>query len=79
MEMSPPEALEDQKQTLVVHLTEMRNRLLYCVVCVGIVFIWLFGVANELYALLSDPLRQHLPENTTMIATDVAAPFLTPF
>lgn len=67
------------KQPLIAHMTEMRNRLLYCVAFIGLVFIGLFYVANDLYALLSEPLRAHLPESSNMIATDVASPFLTPF
>lgn len=69
----------EYKQPLIAHMTEMRNRLLYCVVFIGLVFIGLFYVANDLYALLSEPLRAHLPESSNMIATDVASPFLTPF
>jgi sec-independent protein translocase protein TatC len=69
----------EYKQPLIAHMTEMRNRLLYCVAFIGLVFIGLFYVANDLYALLSEPLRAHLPESSNMIATDVASPFLTPF
>jgi sec-independent protein translocase protein TatC len=69
----------EYKQPLIAHMTEMRNRLLYCVAFIGLVFIGLFYVANDLYALLSEPLRAHLPESSNMIATGVASPFLTPF
>ncbi|HAN67478.1 MAG TPA: twin-arginine translocase subunit TatC, partial [Halieaceae bacterium] len=44
-----------------------------------IVFIGLFPFANEIYSFVSEPLRALLPEGTSMIATDVASPFLTPF
>jgi sec-independent protein translocase protein TatC len=39
----------------------------------------LFPFANEIYAFVSKPLRDLLPENASMIATEVASPFLTPF
>ncbi len=68
----------DQKQPLVEHMTELRNRLLYCVAFIGIVFMGLFYFANDLYTILSEPLRAHLPETTSMIATEVTSPFLTP-
>ncbi len=42
-------------------------------------FIGLFPFANEIYAFVSEPLRAILPEGATMIATEVASPFLTPF
>jgi sec-independent protein translocase protein TatC len=44
-----------------------------------IIFLPLFYFANDLYAYISKPLRAYLPEGATMIATEVASPFLTPF
>jgi sec-independent protein translocase protein TatC len=35
--------------------------------------------ANDIYSFLATPLLKHLPKNSTMIAIDVASPFLTPF
>jgi len=64
---------------LVAHLTELRNRLLRSVVCVLAVFMCLFYFSQEIYAVVSAPLRAYLPEGATMIATGVASPFLTPF
>tara|TARA_R110001599_G_scaffold8651_28_gene42402 strand:- start:25497 stop:26246 length:750 start_codon:yes stop_codon:yes gene_type:complete len=70
---------EDQPLPLVAHLTELRDRLLRALLAVLIVFIGLFPFANEIYSFVSEPLRALLPEGTSMIATDVASPFLTPF
>lgn len=64
---------------LVEHLTELRNRLLRCVVAVLLVFVCLFYFAQDIYAMVSAPLRAYLPEGATMIATGVASPFFTPF
>lgn len=64
---------------LVEHLMELRNRLLNCLLAVLLVFLGLFYFANEIYAFVSEPLRRYLPEGATMIATEVASPFLTPF
>ena len=69
----------DQPQPLVAHLTELRDKLLRAILAVLIVFIGLFPFANEIYAFISEPLRAILPEGATMIATEVASPFLTPF
>ncbi len=69
----------DQAQPLVAHLTELRDRLLRSVLAVLIVFFCLFYFANDIYFFISEPLRALLPEGTSMIATDVASPFLTPF
>ncbi len=73
------DAEHDQPQPLVAHLTELRDKLLRAILAVLIVFIGLFPFANEIYAFVSEPLRAILPEGSTMIATEVASPFLTPF
>ena len=65
--------------TFVDHLVELRDRLLRALLVVGVVLLCLFPFANDLYAVLAAPLLKHLPEGTTMIATEVASPFLTPF
>lgn len=71
--------LVDQPQPLIAHLIELRNRLLHSVAAVMVIFFSLYYFANDLYLLISEPLRRFMPEGTTMIATDVASPFLTPF
>ena len=76
--MSEPDSV-DQPLPLVTHLAELRDKLLRSLLAVLIVFIGLFPFANEIYAFVSRPLRALLPEGATMIATEVASPFLTPF
>ena len=69
----------DQPMPLVSHLTELRTRLLRCVAVIFLVFAGLFSFAQQIYTLVSAPLREYLPAGATMTATDVASPFLTPF
>ncbi|MGB1139443.1 MAG: twin-arginine translocase subunit TatC [Halioglobus sp.] len=69
----------DQPLPLVAHLTELRDRLLRALLAILVVFICLFPFANEIYAYISEPLRAILPPGATMIATEVASPFFTPF
>ncbi|HZJ93156.1 MAG TPA: twin-arginine translocase subunit TatC [Thiopseudomonas sp.] len=76
--MSTPQQ-PDTTMPLVAHLTELRTRLLRCVVAVLVIFAGLFYFAQDIYALVAAPLRAYLPEGATMIATGVASPFLTPF
>jgi len=64
---------------LVAHLTELRSRLLRIVLIWLLIFAGLFYFANDIYAFISEPLRALMPPGTSMIATDVASPFLTPF
>ena len=78
------ETAEDGQQpqgemTFVEHLVELRDRLLRVVLAVLVFLVVLFPFANDLYALLAEPLLRRMPEGATMIATQVASPFLTPF
>ena len=66
-------------QPFMAHLIEFRDRLLRAIASVALVFIGLFSFSNQLYLYVSEPLRQYLPDSSTMIATDVTSPFLTPF
>ena len=77
--MSVDENTTDTAMPLVAHLSELRDRLLKGVLAVLLVFLGLFPFANEIYLYVSEPLRALLPEGSTMIATEVASPFLTPF
>jgi sec-independent protein translocase protein TatC len=77
--MTDSEGYEDKPLPLVAHLTELRDKLLRSLLAILIIFIGLFSFANEIYAFVSKPLRAILPEGASMIATDVASPFLTPF
>lgn len=69
----------DKEQPLVAHLLELRQRMLYAVIGVLIVFAPLAVFAQELFTFLAGPLLAHMPEASQMIATEVASPFLTPF
>ena len=65
--------------TLLSHLMELRNRLLKMVITVLVLFVCLVPFADTLFTLVAEPLMARLPEGTSMIATQVASPFLTPF
>ena len=69
----------EQQQPLLNHFIELRSRLLHAVVGVLLVFASLYYFANEIYLIVAEPLRQLLPNGSSMIATDVASPFFTPF
>ena len=77
--MNSDDEIDDQPQPLIAHLTELRNRLLRSIFVVLLVFCGLFYFANDIYAYISKPLRDLLPGEVSMIATEVASPFLTPF
>jgi sec-independent protein translocase protein TatC len=79
--MSEAERTEGQQGegTLLSHLVELRTRLLKMVVAVLVIFICLVPFADTIFTLAATPLMARLPEGTSMIATQVASPFLTPF
>jgi len=63
----------------IEHLIELRGRLLKIVAVVLVAFLGLAPFADQIYTYLAGPLLKHLPKESTMIAIDVASPFLTPF
>ena len=71
--------LGDTEQPLISHLVELRDRLLRIVLVVAVVFMALIPFSNTLFTMLSGPLLAHLPADSSMIAIEVASPFLIPF
>ena len=69
----------DKQQPLIAHLVELRDRLLRGLLAVAIIAACLLPFSNDFYHFLAEPLLRHLPESSTMIATEVASPFLIPF
>ena len=78
--MAVEEKDDQQKQeSLVTHLVELRDRLIKIIIGIVVALLALFPFANDIYSFLAKPLLKHLPEQSTMVAIDVASPFLTPF
>jgi len=65
--------------TLISHLLELRDRLLRAFIAVIVVFIPLAFFANELFIFVATPLIAQLPKDSSLIATSVISPFMTPF
>lgn len=76
--MSEEQQEEEETQTLIDHLIELRARLLKSLTIFLLFFLGLFYFSNEIYQFLSEPLRQLLPAGSTMIATGVTSPFFAP-
>lgn len=76
-----PDDEEEQLEeaTLVSHLVELRGRLMKALGAVLVIFICLAPFAERIFAIVAEPLMAQLPDNSSMIATQVASPFLTPF
>jgi len=69
----------NQPASLLDHLVALRSTVLRSVAVIVGLFLCLVYFARDLYNLLSAPLMAVLPEGSSMIATDVAAPFFAPF
>ena len=65
--------------TLISHLIELRSRLLRMVIVVVVIFAAMAPFAGTIFGWVAAPLIERLPGPGTMIATEVASPFLTPF
>ena len=73
------ELVDSAEMPFMAHVVELRQRLLRSLAAVGLLFLPIYYFANDLYTLVAAPLLAHLPGEGTMIATEVASPFLTPF
>lgn len=69
----------DVEQPFISHLVELRDRLLRIVLAVLVVFVILMPFANKLFTYLAGPLTKVLPDDSSLIAIEVASPFLIPF
>ena len=76
--MSESEPLAEE-QSFLSHLVELRSRLLRMVATILAFAIVLLPFSSRIYALFADPMMAQLPAGSTMIAVEVASPFLAPF
>ncbi len=60
------------------NLIELRARLINCLIFIVFCFLCLVYFSNDIYQIIAKPLQVFLPGNSSMIATEVASPFLTP-
>jgi len=70
--------VQESKLPFLDHLKELRLRLIRSFIAVVVIFLPLVFFSNEIYELASSPLQALMPENSSMIATQVASPFLSP-
>lgn len=67
------------EQPLLAHLIELRARLIRALLGVLVCLLPLAFFARHIYHALAEPMLKLLPAGGSMIATEVAAPFLVPF
>lgn len=66
------------EQPFLAHLLELRDRIMRMVLAVLLLLLLMFPFANDIFTVLSQPVADALPPGTSMIATKVLSPFLTP-
>ena len=70
--------MEDNQESFISHLVELRDRLIRALVIILVIFLGLVNWAREIYTLLASPMLAALPAGGQMIATDVAGAFFVP-
>lgn len=70
--------MSDIQETFISHLIELRNRLMWALGAVLVVFLALVPWSANVYDLLAQPMIATLPPGTKMIATGVITPFMVP-
>ena len=69
--------IDQSKMSFIDHLTELRRRLLWCVLAVVILFVPAFYFSAEIFDFLMEPLIENLPEGSSLIFTRPAEGFTT--
>lgn len=67
----------DEKMPFTEHLEELRKRLIRSIVAVGIAFVLCYLFKERLYYVLTIPLKDVLPEGSSMIFTSLPEAFFT--
>lgn len=79
--LEPPETaspLGGAEEGFISHLVELRDRLIRAFLAVLVVFLAIVYWAPQIYSVFAEPLIATLPAGSSMIATDVTAPFFVP-
>ena len=66
------------EKSYLEHLNSLRNVLLRSLGAITLIFFVLVFFRNEIFLVFANPLTEILPANSSMIATGVVSPFLTP-
>jgi sec-independent protein translocase protein TatC len=79
-EAPKPDELAGTEQPFVHHLMELRNRMIWAVLAIGVAAAGLamYPGPGALYDLMAAPLVATLPKGATLIATNVISPFVVP-
>ena len=69
---------DPNNMTFIGHLNELRSRIIRMFLFSGLILVCCLPFTNYIYAFVSSPLMELMPPGSSMIATEVASPFLAP-
>lgn len=69
--------MDEKRLPLTEHLTELRSRLIKCIIAVGIGFLISYYFSDRIFSILMKPLVNSLPEGSTMVYTGLPEAFFT--
>ena len=70
--------IDPNDMTYMGHLKELRSRIIRMFLFAGIILVCCLPFTNHIYAFVSAPLLELMPAGSSMIATEVASPFIAP-
>lgn len=72
-------ASPDEKQPFVSHLTELRQRIIICLVVIGVAFLVTYYFREKVNVFLLLPFKKVMPAGSSFIFTGVTEAFITYF
>jgi sec-independent protein translocase protein TatC len=69
----------DDKQPFLSHLKELRDRILICLVAVGIAFVLTYYYKEKIFLILMEPFLKVMPSKSSFIFTGITEAFVTYF
>ncbi len=71
------ESKEDSKMSLTEHLIELRKRLTHSLIALGLGFLICYFFKDQLFAIITRPLTDALPQSSYLIYTGLTQAFFT--
>jgi sec-independent protein translocase protein TatC len=71
--------MSDEKQPFLSHLKELRDRLVACIIALGIAFGFTYYFKEKIFAFLMNPFIRVMPPKSSFIFTGITEAFITYF
>jgi len=73
----PEPAMTDEALPITKHLEELRKRLIIAAASWLVAFLGCYSIAEKLFSYISGPVRQALPEGSSLVFINATEPFFT--